>query len=98
MNKYYVYVLKCPFDFKIRYIGCTKNPKLRYRNHRTDNRFTNEYIKDWLCGLRLSGNKPIFQIIYETYSEKNAKSMEKNLIKKFSDQLVNKLHNSSYDY
>ena len=33
MNTTYIYVLKCPISFEVKYVGKANNPKLRYYSH-----------------------------------------------------------------
>lgn len=94
-KKHYVYILIDPFDLKIRYIGCTLNPKRRRKDHYT-NRFYNYNNKllTWIIILKDSGTKPIFKVIAEFDNYQKAHSMECVLIKKCSKDLFNKDFNS----
>lgn len=64
----YIYILKCPIDGLIKYVGLTKNPKKRKSQHRcySENTDRNFRYNSWKRKLKEVGQRPIFEIIEET--------------------------------
>ncbi len=90
-RKHFVYGLKCPFDFEIKYIGLTSNIKKRKRLHyhvSEKNRVKNHKLYDWIDILKSNKVKPEFIILFEGNYD-TAFSVEKMLIKKLSKTLFN---------
>ncbi len=63
----WIYELLHPISKKVRYVGCTTNPKQREQNHcKNNNPKCNPQLKKWILSLRKRNLTPIFKIIRET--------------------------------
>ena len=65
MNTTYIYVLKCPISFEVKYVGKANNPKLRYYSHLNTSKSASSYKKNWIKKLKDKNLKPILEIIAE---------------------------------
>lgn len=64
MNNYYIYILRCPDTNDIRYVGCTRFPTHRKREHCLHAiKEPKSRLQIWLKGLRDNTKQPIFEII-----------------------------------
>ncbi len=63
----YIYLLKCPLTEEVKYIGLTRNYKKRKSQHRcySESMSKNHQYNKWKDTLKLSGKRPIFEIIEE---------------------------------
>lgn len=77
---YYVYLLRCPRTNDVRYVGRTQNPKNRYNSHLGFGAGANNDKHEWICELKGSGLKPIFDIVYENTDKYLVIAEEKRLI------------------
>lgn len=64
-NTVYIYTLENPITGEIRYVGKTKNPKMRFHNHCNKLHNTNSHKRNWINSLRNLGLRPIMNIIDE---------------------------------
>lgn len=94
MKKTYIYSLVCPLDGKVKYIGKSNNPYLRFSKHKSlsdkntgDNILKNEWIKN----LLYLGKTPLLNILEEV-DITEWKIKEKFYIKKYKD-LGNEIFN-----
>lgn len=67
----YIYILRCPFDSEIIYVGCSNNPYQRFYTHCNRNN-SNAPISEYIRDLKKIGFKPSLEII-ETVSTPRAK-------------------------
>jgi hypothetical protein len=63
VGKTYIYVLKCPITFKVRYVGKSDDPYRRYKEHLNIKNSASKEKKQWLKKLKKLGLKPILKII-----------------------------------
>lgn len=91
MNDYYLYILKDPYNKKIRYIGISNFPKKRLYLHK---RFSkNKKLLSWLSNLKNKGKSPILKILAKD-SFKNILIKEKNLIKLYKKKNIFNISNN----
>lgn len=69
METVFIYTLAHPSTGEIRYVGKTRNPKMRYHNH--CNKLHNEktHKRNWIESLRKQKLKPIMEILDEVLVE-----------------------------
>ena len=97
MKTVYIYTLEHPITKEIRYVGKTKNPKMRFHNH--CNKLHNEksHKRNWINKLKKEGLKPKMKILDEVL-ESEWKFWERfwiNQLKQWNFNLVN--HTSGGD-
>ena len=64
LKNYYLYILKDPNTYEVRYVGMTRNPKTRLAVHiRSAKYHTCNPKETWIHGLILNGQKPIMEVI-----------------------------------
>ena len=80
--KTYIYGLVDPETDKMRYVGKSNNPKVRYHYHLADKN-TNPHKTAWIRGLSERGLKPKLVIIEET-TQKQWEERERYWIKPLS--------------
>jgi len=78
-KKYVVYVLICPVDRVIKYIGCTKNPLNRLGAHISD-KHSNKKKVAWIDGLKRAGLLPLLEIVDQFDDAETAFRREEELI------------------
>lgn len=76
MIKVYMYVLLEPQTLEVHYVGKTKNPIERYKNHLNSARDKNTHKRRWILSLTKKGLKPILKVI-DTVDEDNWQQWEK---------------------
>jgi len=79
---YYVYGLVDPGTKKIRYIGKTKNPNKRAKDHFRGSKLP--LLKKWIEDLKIKGKEPIFTIL-ETIQKPEVNEREKFYIEQYKD-------------
>lgn len=69
MKIVFIYTLEHPLTNEIRYVGKTRNPKMRFHNH--CNKLHNErtHKRNWINKLKGEGLKPIMNILDEVSEE-----------------------------
>jgi len=68
MKKTYIYSLVCPLDGKVKYIGKSNNPYLRFSKHKSlsdKNTGDNILKNEWIRKLLSIGESPILSILEE---------------------------------
>jgi hypothetical protein len=63
----YIYALKDPDTEDMRYVGMSKQPKIRFKAHMHDR--SNNRKGAWIAELRAAGKRPILTILEETNKE-----------------------------
>ena len=91
METVYIYTLEHPITEEIRYVGKTRNPKMRFHNH--CNKLHNEksHKRHWINKLKKEGLKPKMKILDEVL-ESEWKFWERfwiNQLKQWNFNLVN---------
>ena len=87
---YYIYLLICPLSQKVRYVGCSKNPKARYSSHiRESIQRQNTRKKEWINSLIKKGLKPKQQIINELYTAEESRQAEQIAVEKYIETIYN---------
>lgn len=87
MKKTYIYSLVCPLDGKVKYIGKSNNPYLRFSKHKSlsdKNTGDNILKNEWIRKLLSIGESPILSILEEV-DVTEWKIKEKFYIKKYKD-------------
>lgn len=89
--KEYIYYLICPIENKVRYVGKTKNPKSRYKQHisKLDKLITPK--RKWLESLFEKKLLPIMKIVEETTVERG-REREQYHVELHKDTILN-IHN-----
>lgn len=67
--KVIIYTLAHPITGEIRYIGKTKNPIERYKNHLNKRHNETSYKRNWIESIKNIGLKPIMEILDEVPEE-----------------------------
>lgn len=63
--KVLIYTLEDPITNEIRYIGKTKNPKMRFQNHMNKKHNEKSHKTNWIESLKKNGLKPLMVILDE---------------------------------
>ena len=94
---YIVYSLVDPFDLKIKYVGINKTDKPKSKNYFDFKNFIwlkhNEPLKQWMHDLNDKDCKPKMTVLKRFYTREDAVSMQKTLIKKLGNDLLNIYNN-----
>jgi group I intron endonuclease len=63
----YIYILRCPMDQQVKYVGLTTNPNKRKNQHRcySESAAKNHGYNSWKKSLMCINERPIFEIIEE---------------------------------
>lgn len=77
---YYVYALMCPLIKEIKYIGQSKNPQNRLKQHISN---PSPLLESWINKLKNKGKEPILTIL-ETGEKYNICELEKKYIEQYS--------------
>lgn len=78
----YIYTLEHPITQEVRYVGKTKNPKMRFQNHLNKSHNKHSHKTNWIESLKKEGLKPVMKIIEEV-DENNWQFWEKFWIHQF---------------
>lgn len=93
-KKWRIYVLICPNENIIRYIGITsKNPGTRFLQHVMGRGTETQEKHDWIQGLKDQGKLPIFKVIEFGLTEELARERESSLIKEYKEKHPGKITN-----
>ena len=94
MKTVYIYTLEHPITKEIRYVGKTKNPKMRFHNH--CNKLHNEksHKRNWINKLKKEGLKPKMKILDEVL-ESEWKFWERFWINQFKQWNFNLVNHTS---
>lgn len=97
-KRHCVYGLVCPIEKTLKYVGCSTNPSLRYREHILcavlSGAWDDEKSK-WICGLLGKQMMPEIIIIAQTDDKKQAGQLEALLLK-IDFNLTNKSKHGNY--
>lgn len=94
VNKFYVYALICPIDNIIRYVGATKNPESRYKNHLKDS--VNPRKREWINLLIKNGQLPVMKILFSSLLFEECASKEQVFIAENRSTIFNSEVNFIY--
>lgn len=93
-KKWHVYVLICPKDNIVRYIGITsKNPSVRFMQHIIGKGSATKKKKEWIQSLKDEGKLPIFKVIESGIQEEEARKKESSLIQEYKAMYPGKITN-----
>lgn len=83
----YIYILIDPITNKIRYVGQSTTPKVRYRDHINYAKRNNDnyHVYNWIRKLLNDNKKPILKIIETCENYSKANEYEKKWIKHYKD-------------
>lgn len=92
--KVFIYTLEHPITNEVRYVGKTKNPKMRFHNH--CNKLHNEktHKRNWINNLRKENLRPVMEILDEV-EESEWKYWEKFWIEQFRQWGFNLVNHTS---
>lgn len=65
----YVYTLEHPTTKEIRYVGKTKNPKMRFQNHMNKGHNKTSHKTNWIESLKREGLRPVMKVLDEVSNE-----------------------------
>lgn len=65
----YIYTLEHPITKEIRYVGKTKNPKMRFQNHMNKGHNKTSHKTNWIESLKKEGLRPIMRVLDEVPNE-----------------------------
>ena len=88
VKHYNIYLLICPIDNVVRYVGKSKKPITRYKQHLKDTGTTTKK-KIWISSLLKQGLKPILKIETTTKAEIDAEYLETKTIIKYCSTVYN---------
>lgn len=91
MKKEYIYVLTCPVDGCVRYVGKSGNPKSRYRQHITKLDAQPTPKRKWIEMLKTQGLQPKMEIIAESHGDE-ARQIEQDTLDTHISTALN-IHN-----
>lgn len=87
----FVYFLRDPRDNAVRYIGITRNPKVRFFDHWAQRLYRdgnctvrNEKIV-WMRELDRCGLRPVMDVVLSGLDRRQAERVEHNLVSKWND-------------
>lgn len=96
MDDYKVYILICPIDHIVRYVGITSTTLARrLREHLKAKKANNAHKFHYIQKLKSLGLKPIIQLVVENLTQQRACELEVELIAKYRTELGEKLLNIS---
>lgn len=86
----HIYILRCPESGLIRYVGNTKHPKTRLKQHIKDaeNRQNTEKQR-WIKNLREKGLIPEMEILEKIENDELARKVEEETVIKYIDTVFN---------
>lgn len=93
-KKWRIYVLICPDENIIRYIGITsKDPGTRFVQHIMGKGTETKEKHDWIANLKKNGKLPIFRVIEYGLSEDEARDKESRMIQEYKVKYPGKITN-----
>lgn len=93
-KKWHVYVLICPNENIVRYIGITsKNPSVRFAQHIIGKGSATKKKKDWIDSLKKEGKLPIFKVVESGIKEDEARQKESSMITEYKVKYPGKITN-----
>jgi hypothetical protein len=93
-DPHYLYILKDPFTFKIKWVGITNNIRNRKKDHLTNysNYIGNPSLLEWKETLKGKNAYPLFEVIKEYKNYNTAHQAEIKLIEMLSGDVLNIFH------
>ena len=86
MKNYYIYILICPVDNTIRYVGVTVTTKSSLKQHMVGHEGILEKII-WINSLKKNKLKPILEVVAVEKSKDMAHHMEALFIQKYAKEV-----------
>ncbi len=87
-----VYLLVCPIENRVRYVGCSVNPETRLKSHISVHNGIRGRLGAWFGRLRNIGSKPKLFVWKHFEDRISAEDEERDLISHLPG-LFNKTHN-----
>ena len=87
--KIFIYILKCPVTGHVRYVGSSKNPKVRFSQHLKDARKDRTKKQKWILWLASKNEMPIIQIVASTIDELDALKLEEETLIQYINTVYN---------
>jgi hypothetical protein len=89
---YYIYYLIDPNDKKVRYVGCSKNPKRRFYQHLHKLDVLHTDKRKWLESLFRNRQEPIMKVVKKCIGEEEAREQEQHHLDMHIETALN-IHN-----
>jgi predicted GIY-YIG superfamily endonuclease len=85
----YIYLLRCPISKKVRYVGSSKNPKTRFKQHLKDAEKNRTKKQKWILELKNKCEIPIMEIVNKIDDEILALKLEEETMLLFIEDVYN---------
>lgn len=85
----FIYILKCPITKKVRYVGSSKNPKTRFKQHVKDADKNRTLKQKWILNLKAKMELPIMEIVNQIQDEYLSLKLEEETMLLFIDDVYN---------
>jgi len=85
----YIYMLICPIEQKVRYVGSSKNPKNRFRQHIKDAQKNRTQKQKWILSLKARMDLPIMKIVNKCDDDIFALKLEEETMLLHIDDVYN---------
>lgn len=84
-RRHYIYILICPIENKVKYIGRTIKPEIRLKAHLTCSDGSPEK-RNWIKKLKRKKLKPIMEIVDSTFGlDMDAENLESEIIEEYNN-------------
>ncbi len=87
MSRYHVYFLIDPRNQVVRYVGMSKDPHSRFKQHLRDPR-SNAQKVGWIKQLKSLKLKPLLKVVRTDLSKSEAEECELELIQEYSKSSI----------
>lgn len=81
--KWKVYVLICPFDGSVKYVGCTNKPEVRLTYHMSENPVNHAKRGQWIIDMNRKGLTAKMETVAGFKHQCQAKIFERDLIQAY---------------
>ncbi|MDV3751163.1 GIY-YIG nuclease family protein [Elizabethkingia anophelis] len=84
---HYVYLLRCPLNNEVKYVGVSMNPKVRFRGHLND--YGNKAKMQWIKSLKESNLLPVMEVVDSCDKRIDVSDLESKYIEKYRGTIFN---------